>query len=142
LWWLDARICIENCSFICATVFGNAGWKDLSGWPKKITIQEFEAALGLCSNTAPGEDGIRFGMLKELPLEGRKFLLHIFNDILFLSNGVVLGSNSDSYQPISMLPCTRKMFEKIILTRLEYWAKNTKFCFPRSMVSGRAVLSS
>jgi hypothetical protein len=72
---------------------------------------------------APGEDGIRFGMLKELPLEGEKFLLHIFNDIL--SNGVVPGiwhktktipilkprkdsSNSDSYRPISMLPCARK----------------------------------
>jgi hypothetical protein len=81
-------------------------------------MEEFEAALSLCNNTAPRGDGIRFGMLKELPLEGKKFLLHFFNDIL--SNVVVPGSwqktkiipilkpvknlsNSDSYRPISML---------------------------------------
>jgi hypothetical protein len=86
---------------------------------KKVTMEELEAALSLCNNTAPGEDEIRFGLLKELPLEGKKFLLHIFNDIL--SNGDVPGSwqrakinsilkpgkdsnNSDSYRPISMLP--------------------------------------
>jgi hypothetical protein len=49
-----------------------------------------EAALNLCYNIAPGENGIRFSMLKELRLEGKKFLLHIFNDIF--SNGVVPGS--------------------------------------------------
>jgi hypothetical protein len=84
-------------------------------------------------------------MLKELPLMRKKFLLNIFNDIL--SNGVVPGSwqrtkiipilkpgknssNSDSYRPISMLPCARKMFEKIILTRLEYWTEKYKILSP------------
>jgi hypothetical protein len=28
----------------------------------KITTEEFEAALDLCNNIAPGEDGIRIGM--------------------------------------------------------------------------------
>jgi hypothetical protein len=46
---------------------------------KKITMEEFKAALIFCNNTAPGGDGIRFGMLKELPLEGNKFLFHIFS---------------------------------------------------------------
>jgi hypothetical protein len=94
-------------------------------------MKEFETALSLCNNTAPREDEIRFGMLKKLPLEMKKFLLHIFNDIL--SNGDVPGtwqrtkiipiwkpgkdsSNFDSYWPISMLHCARKMFDKIILT--------------------------
>jgi hypothetical protein len=36
---------------------------------KQITMEEFEAAFSLCNNAAPGEDGIRFGMLKELPLK-------------------------------------------------------------------------
>jgi hypothetical protein len=26
----------------------------------KIALEEFEVALDLCNNTAPGEDGIRF----------------------------------------------------------------------------------
>jgi hypothetical protein len=88
---------------------------------KKITMEEFEAALSLCNNTTSGEDGIRFGTLKKLRLEGKIFLFHIFNDILL--NGDVPGSwqrtkiipilkpgknssNSDSYRPISMLLCT------------------------------------
>jgi hypothetical protein len=44
---------------------------------KQITMKEIEAALNLCNNTASGEDGIRFGMLKELPLKGKILLLHI-----------------------------------------------------------------
>jgi hypothetical protein len=104
--------------------------KDLSCWQTN-TMEEFEAALTLCNNAAPGEDGIRFGMLRELPLEGNKFLLHISNDIL--SNGNVPGSwqrtkiipilkpgkdssNCDTYRAISMLHFVRKMFEKMILT--------------------------
>jgi hypothetical protein len=51
----------------------------------------------------------------ELPLEG---------------NGAVTGCNSDSYRPISMLPCARKMFERIILTRLEYWAETYEILSP------------
>jgi hypothetical protein len=84
---------------------------------------------------APGEDGIRFGMLKKLPLEGEKFLLHIFNDIL--SNGVVLGSwQKTKIIPISMLPCARKLFEKINLTRLKYWVEKYEIL---SMVSRNTV---
>jgi hypothetical protein len=43
---------------------------------RQITMEEFEAALSLCNNTASREDGIRFGMLKELPLEGKIFAPH------------------------------------------------------------------
>jgi hypothetical protein len=57
---------------------------------KKITMEEFEPVLSLYNNSALAEEGIRSGMLKELPLEMKKFLLHIFNDIL--SNSVVPGS--------------------------------------------------
>jgi hypothetical protein len=57
---------------------------------KIITMKEFEAAFKFCKKTAPGEDEIRFGMLKELPLEGKFFLLYIFDDII--SNGDVPGS--------------------------------------------------
>jgi hypothetical protein len=50
----------------------------------------------------------------------KKFLLHIFNDILsevipILKPGKDL-SKSDSYRPISMLPCARKLFKKKDLT--------------------------
>jgi hypothetical protein len=47
-----------------------------------MQLLEAQAALSLCNKTGPGEDGIKFGLLKELPLEGKQFLLHIFNDVL------------------------------------------------------------
>jgi hypothetical protein len=58
---------------------------------KKITMEEFETALNLCNNTASGEDGIRFGMLKELPLEGKNscstFLTTFFRMVMFPGAG-------------------------------------------------------
>jgi hypothetical protein len=29
----------------------------------------------------------------------------------------------DSYRPISLLPCMRKLLKKILCTRLDYWAE-------------------
>jgi hypothetical protein len=97
---------------------------------KNTMMEEFEAALSLCNNTVPGEDGIRFGMLKKMPVERKTFLLHIFNDILW--NNDVPGSwqrkkiipilkpgkdssNSDSYFSLSasylvLERCSRKLF--------------------------------
>jgi Endonuclease-reverse transcriptase/Reverse transcriptase (RNA-dependent DNA polymerase) len=105
---------------------------------QKIEISELNAALDLCNNTSPGEDGIKFKLLKNMPEQAKLFLLQIFNDILSDGNVPLSwhrtkiipilkpgkdASNADSYRPISLLSCNRKLFEKIILTRLEYWAE-------------------
>jgi ribonuclease HI len=103
-----------------------------------FSMSELEAALDQCSNKSPGEDGIRFSMLKALPSEAKEYLLIIFNDIL--KTGVIPENwqktkvipilkpgkdpnNADSYRPISLLSCVRKLFEKMILTRMDYWAE-------------------
>jgi ribonuclease HI len=112
---------------------------------QKIEMAEFTAALDLCNNSSPGEDAIKFIMLKKLPTEAKHYLLMIFNDIL--TSGEVpaawqrtkvipiLKPNkdpncADSYRPISLLSCVRKLFEKIILTRLEYWAEKFEMLSP------------
>jgi hypothetical protein len=84
-------------------------------------------------------------MLKNLPKQAKIFLLEIYNDILL--TGVVPDSwqktkiipilkpgksadNADFYRPISLLSCNRKLFEKIIFTRLDYWAERFELLSP------------
>jgi hypothetical protein len=47
-----------------------------------ITMQELEAALRLCDNRTPGDGGIKFSLLKELPLEEKQFLLYMMSSRL------------------------------------------------------------
>jgi hypothetical protein len=71
-------------------------------------------------------------------MEAKLCLLDIYNDIL--ATGVVLQSwhrekvvpivkpgkdplLSGSYKPISLLACGRKLMEKMICTRLNFWAE-------------------
>lgn len=37
-----------------------------------------------------------------------------------------ITSDAKSFRPISLLSCVRKVFEKLILVRLEYWAEKNK----------------
>jgi hypothetical protein len=78
-------------------------------------------------------------MFKILPAEaGKWYLLGIFNEIMstgriplcWLRTKIVpiLKSRkdpelSDSYIPISLLPCARKLLEKILCSRLDNWTK-------------------
>jgi hypothetical protein len=54
---------------------------------RTIDSAEFGAALDMCKNSSPGEDGIKFTMIKNLPPEAKQFLLEIFNVIL--ATGIV-----------------------------------------------------
>jgi hypothetical protein len=97
-------------------------------------MDEFKGALNRCNNSAPGLDGIKFIMFKFLPEEAKRYLLAIFNEVV--SSGMILESwlrtkvvpvlkprkdpeLSDSYRPI----CARKLLEKMLCTRLDYWAE-------------------
>jgi ribonuclease HI len=103
-----------------------------------FSFNDLNAALQSCKNTAAGLDGIKFQVLKNLPENALQFLLEIYNQIL--TNGTfpvcwretkivpILkpGKNpnqANSYRPISLLSCMRKLMEKMLCTRLDYWAE-------------------
>jgi hypothetical protein len=77
-------------------------------------------------------------MFKFLPEESKRYLLGIFNEIM--GTGMIPENwsrakvvpilkprkdpkLSDSYRPISLLPCARKLLKKMLYTRLDYWAE-------------------
>lgn len=110
-----------------------------------FTMTEFSLALLSCNNTAPGIDGIKFKLLKNLPDIAKRRLLNLFNNI-FEFNIVPIqwrqvrviaikkpgkpASDSNSYRPIAMLSCIRKLFEKMILSRLDKWVEDNKLLSP------------
>jgi hypothetical protein len=76
--------------------------------------------------------------LKMKSEEAKRYLLGIFNEVVSL--GMIPGSwlrtkvvpilkprkdpdLSDSYRPISLLPCALKLLEKMLCTHLDYWAE-------------------
>ena len=123
------------------------------GYDSPFTMVEFSLALLSCNNSAPGPDGIKFNLLKNLPDSGKTCLLDLFNKYV-VTNFVpedwrqvkVIAirkpgkpvSDHNSYRPISMLSCIRKLLEKMILCRLDQWVEsnnllsNTQFGFRRS----------
>ena len=84
-------------------------------------------------------------MLKHLPRSGMDFLLHIFNlswsshsfpfiwetpsIILIHKMGKPLDSPA-SFQPISLISCVSKLFERIILSRLLFFLESNSILFP------------
>jgi hypothetical protein len=92
------------------------------------TLDELEVALDQYNNSCSSLYGLRFSLFKELPMEAKLYLLDIYND--FLATGVVPivkpGKDpflSGLYRPISLLADGRKLIEKMICTRLDFWAE-------------------
>lgn len=90
---------------------------------------------------APGNDGISNWLLKRLPRKGRVVLAKIFSACLKLcyfpanwKHAIVVAipkANKDTsipsnYRPISLLPTISKLFERIILTRIERHLETTR----------------
>lgn len=117
-----------------------------------FTMVELSLALLSCNNTAAGMDGIKFNLLKNLPDVAKRRLLNLFNK--FLESNIVPhewrqvkviaiqkpgkpASDHNSYRPIAMLSCLRKLLEKMILFRLDRWVEDngllsdTQFGFRR-----------
>lgn len=101
-----------------------------------ITLFEFQSTLHSLKGKTPGFDKISYPILKHLPPNTSQHLIRLFNSIL--NTGVIpqqwktstiipiLKPNKDktsvnSYRPISLIPCTSKILEKIIATRIT-WA--------------------
>lgn len=117
-----------------------------------FTMVELSIALLSCNNTAPGMDGIKFDLLKKLPDVAKERLLNLYNKLL--EQNVVPdewrqvkviaiqkpgkpASDHNSYRPIAMISCIRKLLEKMILNRLDKWVEDnsllsdTQFGFRR-----------
>ena len=104
-----------------------------------FSMVEFSVALLSCNGSAPGVDRIRFNMLKNLPSSAKWRMLSLFNQFLELDivpdewrevRVIAIqkpgkpASNHNSYRPIAMLSCFRKLFEKMILQRLDSWVES------------------
>ncbi len=98
-----------------------------------FSMLEFSMALLSCNNKAPGLDRIKFNLLKNLPDSAKRRLLNLFNKFLELNivphdwrevKVIAIrkpgkpASDHNSYRPIAMLSCLRKLMEKMILLRL------------------------
>ena len=99
-----------------------------------ITISDFKEKLGMGKNTsAPGEDQVTYGLLKQSPDILFSKLLLILNFCLLIgyfpkqwkAAKVVMvqkpgkdHTNPKSYRPISLLPAISKVFERILCERL------------------------
>ena len=122
------------------------------GLDSPFSMVELSLALLSCNNSAPGMDSIKFNLLKNLPVSAKRRLLNLFNKCVELNTvprewkqvKVIAirkpgkpTSDYNSYRPIAMLSCIRKLLEKIILGRLDLWVESnnllssTQFGFRR-----------
>jgi hypothetical protein len=103
-----------------------------------FSMNELFAAIQLTNNSSPGLDGIKFIHLKQLSTSSRFFNLNLFNEffktgccpLAWIATKVVSllkpgrePNDPNSYRPISLLSCLRKLYEKMICTRLDHWAE-------------------
>ena len=110
-----------------------------------FTFNELETALQSCSDTSPGEDGIHYLMIKNLPHIQLLNLLNFFNYLWVTDSfpeswrsAIVLPflkpnkpkHNMSSYRPISLTSCLCKLFEKMVLFRLTTFLEKIHFIQP------------
>ena len=96
-------------------------------------MQEFQYALPSCSDSTPGGDNRTYSMIKNLPVETKKFLLSTFNRIWKESSfpskwdiAVMLAflkpqkysAVLSNYRPIALTSCLCKLMEKMVNVRL------------------------
>jgi len=106
-----------------------------------FTIQELTSAIrNLKIHTSPGFDKIGDRMLSLLPEEYLSILLDIYNSIFDSGSFpdtwrhslvfLIPKSSLDKLRPISLTSCLLKVFERIILYRLEWWVESSLILSP------------
>ena len=117
-----------------------------SSFCSPFTLTEFHAAASnLSSSTATGPDKVAYPMLKHLRCSGIDFLLYIFNlswslhsfPSIWNTSSIIpihqMGKPFDSpasFQPISLISCVSKLFERIILSRLLFFLESNSILSP------------
>ncbi len=94
-----------------------------------IMPHELQRALATGTDSAPGEDGITYSVLRFLQIPGNP-LLQLFN--LCFHRGYVPSAwtssiivpipkpGTDRFRPVSLTSCFSKIFERILLNRLMF----------------------
>lgn len=124
---------------------------------KPFSMQELNRALKQNNNTAPGKDNVHYSMLSNIPNEGKRLLLNIFNNI-FLNKAQIPEDwydyiiipllkpnkpegNHNSYRPIALASCVMKTYERLIKNRLEFWLESNNI-IPSSQFGFRKSTST
>ena len=124
----------RNCRYLLPITMGLV---DDSSEPYNlpITVAELDLSLSTLKMSSPGEDLIHNNMLKLMPKDYKFYLLDIFNHSFDMGkfpkqwkSSIILPilkdgksrTETDSYRPISLLPCCGKLMEKIIFNRLNF----------------------
>jgi len=103
---------------------------------ENIILAEIERVLDGRDDSAPGIDGIQYSHVRNLPSSGKELLCKLFNTVLkrgippaawkqnlitpILKPGKPVGS-ATSYRPIVLSPCIAKVYELVLMKRLEYY---------------------
>lgn len=103
--------------------------------PIRFSFMEILSKIkSLNTNKAPGHDLVTGKLIKELPIKAKHLIQHLFNAILRinyyptawkLSKIIMIpkpGKNPTevkSYRPISLLPVLSKLFEKLLLDKIQ-----------------------
>lgn len=111
-----------------------------------LSINELNAVLNKVKDSSPGLDNITYSMIKYLPSSVLHKILLFYNNIIFGSQNIpkewcefkiipVIKPNKDpalanSYRPIALSSCFRKIFEHLIKNRLEWWIEHNKILDP------------
>ena len=104
-----------------------------------FTMEELLNAINISSPTAPGEDGIHYEMISQLPSVTKEFLLDVLNGLwrssttpnVWLESIIVpcLKPGKDpslpgSYRPIALTSCICKIFERMVNSRLVWYLES------------------
>ena len=107
-----------------------------------FSMLEFSAALETCNvRSAPGLDGIGYGVLRGMSKRAKEFVLSLFNRMFLPKPG------STKFRPISLTSTLCKTFERMVQKRLEFlvegnrWVPANQFGFRRGRSSMDCVAS-
>lgn len=107
---------------------------DPQGVGRPFTRAELEVALGRIKDKAPGMDNVTGPMLRNLPDEGKDFLLAFFNWVwaggafpkawkhsllMPLLKPSKPSGVAGSYRPVALASIVYKLYERLIMPRLE-----------------------
>ena len=105
----------------------------------RYTMEEMENCLKKSKLTSPGDDGVRYEMLKHLPDDSKKFLLDTYNglwenhtdpntwQISTIIPSFKPGKDPESprnYRPIALTSCICKLFERMVNDRLVWYLES------------------
>ena len=111
----------------------------------QFSLEELQDALMSTEDSSPGEDGIIYAMIRQLPSDAKLFLLKVINKVW--ETGILPRSwkisiiipvqkphkdplQPSSYRPIALTSCVCKLMEKMINTRLVWHLESKNLLSP------------